>query len=106
MDPKRLRELLALMDRDRESFIERGEFLKAVDLLLCPDPLTLERAVEVMGREPDEKTKRVAWWDDTKFQFYQHTDCTVADAGYLRVKNPTVGVFACLVLAAKQGELE
>ncbi len=98
IDPVRLREL--------SEVVMPGELARAVLLLTCPDPLTLARAVEVMGREPDERDGSREWWNRDAVYTYVNIDkygsqCMV---GNWIAYNPTVGQFACLVLAAKQGE--
>lgn len=76
--------------------------------ITCRDPLTLEKAVEVMGREPDVSHSssyrtRHDWGDNASFRSYIDSNnmLVFGNDDYL---NPTVGQFACLVLAAKMGE--
>jgi len=129
MDPVRLRETAASMGRatgcgcDPEVGIftceccDANYLAEALQLLTCPDPLTLARAVEVMGREPDETEQfsvsgceaaiRSQWW--TGPFYVRFTSSTKSGKSIVTVDNgrdyhnPTVGQFACLVLAAKQG---
>lgn len=106
MDPVRLREiaidLLQIPDvsEDFRYFVER------MAMCLSDVPLTLDRAVEVMGREPDETSERgtrleweVPYIIVCEDDFYGVRGM-VLDKTHI---NPTVGQFACLVLAAKQG---
>lgn len=80
--------------------------------LTCPDPLTLDAAKAVMGREPDETVERE---DRTRYEWKgmvcdlwllvwkpdSATQLLVFDYWHL---NLSIGQFACLVAAAKQGE--
>lgn len=85
---------------------EDAELLRRIT---CLDPLTLERAVEVMGREPERNintvTRTICEW------YAPYVQVRVWNSGDVGVlfredvyNNPTVGLFACLVLAAKMGE--
>jgi hypothetical protein len=97
MDPVRLRAL------DYQT--DGPELEQALQLLACPDPLTLKRAKEVMGREPDGTSDCgtcVGWEaeDVSVWQIAGGLACFVLESTHY---NPTVGQFACLALAAKQG---
>jgi len=106
MDPVRLRNLVRYFDDDADSSLDFEEVLANFRLLTCPDPLTLERAKEVMGREPDASTdcgkcigferEDVSLWEADK----NDVRCFILERVF---NNPTVGQFACLALAAKQG---
>jgi hypothetical protein len=102
MDPVRLRELIALTRKGIDTHLERKELLDADDILTCPDPLTLARAVEVMGREQDEESED-DWFMWGEIQVWSTAGRIRCIVGSQTVFNPTVGQFACLVLAAKQG---
>lgn len=112
MDPVRLRELA---DLAWEYYSHEPKTIcalsKSAKLLTCPDPLTLERAIEVIGRPPDETNKRIKaakyyWRGDgieVSLKVWESDgsrDVVINGSGYLNIN---VGVFACLVLAAKQG---
>lgn len=86
---------------------EDAELLRQVK---CRDPLTLEKAVEVMGREPDHVNRyrgyECGWWGihpDT-IKLTKTGGKMWLEMGGTDYLNPTVGQFACLVLAAKMGE--
>jgi hypothetical protein len=107
MDPVRLRELIALMRKGIDTYLERKELLDADELLTCPEPLTLARAVEVVGREPDHGSGRFWSWHGgihlTKNTHEDRVSILKVDVVYENIYLPTVGQFACMVLAAKQG---
>lgn len=102
-------EIQQLRDMDYQS--DGPEMQRVWDLMFCRDPLTLEKAVEVMGREPDKKSHDTVFvWDAEDIHFVigglvhgSMVPCYVVvkqNRWYL----PKVGQFACLVLAAKMGE--
>lgn len=78
-------------------------------LARCPDPLTLDAAVKVMGREPDETESsayrsRYDWGDAFSFRVANSNHPNWLRCGGNEYWHPTIGQFACLVAAAKQGE--
>jgi hypothetical protein len=105
MDPVRLREIA--LDFLKLPYVSQDvrELVTCFKLLTCPDPLTLDRAKEVMGREPDATSDCgtcIGWEteDVSVWQFAGGLACFVPESTHY---NPTVGQFACLALAAKQG---
>ncbi len=97
IDPKRLRELCEVGGG--------REVIEAVLLLTCPDPLTLDAAVQVMGREPDSRSMdEWMWWESEAVQVTDRGPGYVSGiVGAWKMRNPTVGQFACLVAGARQG---
>lgn len=72
------------------------------------DPLTLDAAKAVMGREPDETESsayrsRYDWGDAFSFRIASSNHPNWLRCGGNEYWNPTVGQFACLVAAARQG---
>lgn len=100
MDPVRLREL--------DQYAHYREMWQALQLLTCPDPLTLERAVEVMGREPgcvhrSSNRNRYDWGETISLRVFADGKRTLRFGGN-EYDNPTIGQFAPLVAAARMGE--
>ncbi len=81
---------------------------KLMLVLTCPDPLTLDAAKAVMGREPDEtfpRGYRGRWdWGETiSLRVFPNGRRTLRFGGN-EYDNPTIGQFAMLVAAARMGE--
>ena len=99
MDPNRLRAMNRVSDGP--------EMQRVWDLMFSLDRLTLAEAVKVMGREPRSSNDRVFVWDKEDIFVVKSPDEQKADYVVVRHEHwylPTVGQFACLVLAAKMGE--
>lgn len=93
---------------ERHGVLVSHEDAETLKRIKCLDPLTLDRAVEVMGREPDESASssyrdRYDWGDTISFRAQRDTHKSWLKFGGNEFFNPTVGQFACLVLAAKMG---
>lgn len=107
MDIQRIIEASKRVRAGMHSDGEKDRLCNAVDMMFCRDPLTLKRAVEVMGREPNQKSfdGQSIGWSNEDISVWQHTEtqtgCHISGSETI---NPTVGQFACLVLAAKMGE--
>jgi hypothetical protein len=107
MDPNRLRELVEEYDAEPHTNPWQKQARDAISLLTCRDPLTLDAAVKVMGREPVNSKGRILAWEKEDIFIAPRPGGQVIDYVVVRRGHwylPTVGQFACLVLAAKMGE--
>lgn len=80
---------------------------KLMLVLTCPDPLTLDAAVKVVGREPRESCSTIFVWDDESIFVTKNTHEDRVSIVRMWGKDfylPTIGQFAMLVGAARMGE--
>lgn len=107
MDLKALRDDAQHWSTGGQSHRAAERMAKCVLLLTNPDPLTLDAAKAVMGREPDETSAcgTCVGWESEDISVWSTpiggVRAHVLDQTHF---DPTIGVFALLVAAARMGE--
>lgn len=107
MDLKALRDDAQHWSTGGQSHRAAERMAKCVLLLNCPDPLTLDAAKAVMGREPRESCSTLFVWDEESIFVTKNTHEDRVAIVRMWGKDfylPTIGLFACLVAAARMGE--
>lgn len=108
MDLKALRDDAQHWSTGGQSHRAAERMAKCVLLFTCPDPLTLDAAVQAMGREPgcvhrSSNRNRYDWGETISLRLFSDGKRTLRFGGN-DYDNPTIGLFALLVAAARMGE--